>query len=172
MPLTDALVTLRVAYGFSAALDLQTVVANYDRPRTLTLAAGTGAVADTADRGWSDQRTIAASGNDDLDLAGVLTDPVGAAITFARIRLLYIEADAANTNNLLVGPGAATNPWNTWISGTTPTVTVRPGGLLLLAARDATGYTVTAGTGDILRITNSAGGTSVTYNIAIVGSST
>lgn len=168
MPLTDATVTLRVAYGFSAALDLQTATAPYDRARTDTFAAGTGA--DQADRGWSDQRTLAASASEDLDLAGSLTDPAGATITFARVKLILVEAAAANTNNVVVG-GAASNAFVGPFGDATDTIAVRPGGFLLLVAKDATAYAVTAGSGDLLTVTNSAGSTSVTYNIAIIGAS-
>lgn len=48
-------------------------------------------------------------------------------------------------------------------------INIRPGGALILLAPDATGYAVTAGTGDLLRIANSAGSTSVTYDIILIG---
>jgi len=41
----------------------------------------------------------------------------------------------------------------------------------MAGAADATTYAVTAGTGDLLKVANSAGGTSVTYDIVIIGSS-
>ena len=34
-----------------------------------------------------------------------------------------------------------------------------------------TGVTVTAGTGDIIQVVNSAGGTSITYDIIVIGTS-
>ncbi len=49
------------------------------------------------------------------------------------------------------------------------TVKVKPGGAIALVAPDATGYAVTAGTADQLKVANSAGGTSVTYDIIIIG---
>jgi hypothetical protein len=127
-----------------------------------------GTAADQADTIFHDQRTIAASGSDDLDLAGVLTNPFGATITFADVRLILVAASAANTNNVIVGGDA-----NALLFGgaAAHTVTVRPGGLFLLAARDATAYAVTAGTGDILQIANSGAGTSVTYDVVIIGAS-
>jgi hypothetical protein len=123
-----------------------------------------------ADLLWSDTRTLTASSSENLDLAGGLTDPFGAAITFARVRAFAVRADGGNTNNVIVG-GAASNPWATWAGGTAPTLTVRPGGLLLLVAPDATGYTVTGGTGDQLKILNGAAGTSVTYTAVFLGAS-
>jgi hypothetical protein len=40
-----------------------------------------------------------------------------------------------------------------------------------MSAPDATGYPVTAATGDLVTLTNSAAGTSVTYDVIIIGSS-
>jgi hypothetical protein len=164
--------TGRVAVSLTAmltsALDLSTASSPLSVGRAYPLADGSGA--DQANRVWSDRRTLAASGTEDLDLAGVLTDPFGATITFARIRGLLVAADAGNTNNVVVG-GHATAAFGTWVGDDTDTVVVRPGGLLLLVARDATAYAVTATTADMLTVTNSAGGTGVTYDIVLIGSS-
>jgi hypothetical protein len=129
-----------------------------------------GVGADQADRLFTDTRTLAASTSESLDLAGVLTDAFGALITFSRINALIIAAAAANTNNVLVG-GAAANQFINWVGDPTDIVTVRPGGLLMLVARDTTGYAVTAATGDLLKINNSGAGTSVTYDVIALGRS-
>lgn len=41
--------------------------------------------------------------------------------------------------------------------------------MFLLTAPDANGFGVTANTGDLLKITNSAGGTPVTYTVVLIG---
>lgn len=123
-----------------------------------------------ADRLWTATRTIAAAGNDDIDLNGVQVDPVGTIVSLLRVKALVIASNAANVNNLVVGAAAA-NGFISWVGASTHTVTVRPGGLLALVAPDLTAYAVTAATADILRVTNGAGGTSVTYDILIVGAS-
>ncbi|KMS71306.1 hypothetical protein ACH49_24735 [Streptomyces leeuwenhoekii] len=137
--------------------------------RAVTLASGTGA--GRADRAFTARRTIAASGTDDLDLAGVLTDALGGTITFARIKGLFIAAAAANTNNVVIG-NATSNAWATLLNAT-GTVTLRPGAVLAAVAgsADATTYGVTAATGDVLRVANSGGGSTVSYDICIVGAS-
>jgi hypothetical protein len=132
------------------------------------LTSGTGAL--QADRLWADTRTIAISGTDPLDLAGSLVDAVGTTITMARVKLIYVAAAAANTNNLILGNGGA-NSFINWVGAIAHTVTVRPGGFLCLSAPDVTGYVVTAGTGDIFQVANSGAGTTVTYNVVIMGSS-
>lgn len=153
----------------STALDLGSGKAPQGLSRSLALSNGTGA--GQADRVWSDRRTLAASANEDLDLAGVLLDAFGAAITFARIKGLVIAAAKGNTNNVVVG-AAASNPWATLL-GTTGTITLRPGAFLAVGtgAADATGYAVTASTGDLLRIANSGAGTPVTYDVLLIGAS-
>lgn len=133
-----------------------------------SLATGTGN--NQADKLFADQRTLTASSTEDLDLAGTLTDAYGDTITFVRVKAIIVKAASGNTNSVLVG-GAASNQMINWVSDATDKVVVRPGGIFVLACNDATGYAVTASTGDLLRIGNSSGGTSVTYDIIIVGAS-
>lgn len=169
MPLSNALLAVS-AYGeLTAALDMGTGRAPQSLSRSLSLASGTGA--GKADRIFSDRRTLAASATEDLDLAGVLLDAFGSAITFARVKGLIIAAAAGNTNNVIVG-AASSNPWATLL-GATHTLTLRPGAFVAVGTgvADATGYAVTASTGDLLKIANSAGSTSVTYDIHIIGAS-
>lgn len=137
--------------------------------RGLHLESGTGA--GKADIRFTDTRTLVASATEDLDLAGVLTDSFGATLTFARIKGLVIAASAANTNNVIVG-GAAANAWASLL-GAAGTLTLRPGAsvALLTGAADATGYAVTPGTADLLKIANSGAGTSVSYDLVVIGAS-
>lgn len=132
-----------------------------------------GSAAGQADRIFHDRRTIAASGSDSLDLAGGLSDPLGASLTFARLKLLLIRAAITNTNQVLVG-GAVSNAFTSPFGDATDKIKIPPGGTLLLAAgqADATGYTVTASTGDLLLLANSGAGSSVTYDIVLIGAST
>jgi len=130
----------------------------------------TGVAAGQADVCWHDTRTIAPSGTDDLDLAGSIAGLLGGTATFVKVKALVIAAAAGNANNCVVGAAAA-NPW-VGILGATHTAQVRPGGVLAVFAGVAdTGYPVIAATGDILRVTNGAGGTSVTYDVIVIGTS-
>jgi hypothetical protein len=122
---------------------------------------------DQAKSRWTDQRTIAASGTDDLDLAGSLLDDYGNVITFTNVKVIMVRAADANTNDVVVG-GAAANQFFTFLNAATDKIKIKPGGILVLVAPN-TGYAVTAATGDILRIANGGAGTSVTYDIEIVG---
>ncbi|GIH91938.1 hypothetical protein ACFFMN_33970 [Planobispora siamensis] len=165
MPLS-ARALLQLSADLTSSGDLFSGTASTPFSRQISFSDGAGL--NQANRIWSDERTLVASANEDLDLAGVLTDPFGATVTFARIKALIVAASLANANNVVVG-GGASNPFINWASGTTPAVIVRPGGLLALFAPDATGYVVTGGTGDLLRVANSGAGTPVTYQIVLIG---
>ncbi|MEU8760648.1 hypothetical protein [Streptomyces sp. NPDC048659] len=168
MPLLSAL-SVAVNANLSSALDLTTAAAPLAARSSTAWSSGTGV--GQADRVFSDRRTLNASASEDLDLAGVLLDAFGQAITFVRIKGLYIKAADANVNNVVIG-NATSNAWAALL-GATGTLALRPGAALGLATgtADPTGYAVTAGTGDILKVGNSGAGTAVTYDIVIIGAS-
>lgn len=169
MPLTTRL-SVTASAQQTTTLDLGSASAQIAKPYTIDLADGTAA--GQANRIFHDTRTLAASATEDLDLAGVLTDAFGVSLTFARIKGLIVSAAAANTNNVILG-GAASNGFISWVGAATHTLTIRPGATLALmaGAADATGYVVTAATADLLRVANSGAGTSVSYDVILVGCS-
>jgi hypothetical protein len=135
--------------------------------KVINFASGVGA--NQADLLFADTRTLSASATEDLDLAGVLADAFGATITMAEVVAIFITADAANTNNVVVGD--ATAPVALF-GGTNGTFSVKPGGFFFVGAPNAAGLlTVGAGTTDDLKIANSSSGTGVTYTIAVLGRS-
>lgn len=146
---------------------------NFVKQSILTNGTGAG----QADVLYYAERTINASSNDDLDLTGTLTDNIGRTVSPLRVKGLIVVAApsasgaTANTNNVVLG-AAGSNQWATLLN-TTGTVTLRPGALFMAWAgqADATAWAITAGTGDILRVANSAGGSSVTYQIMLLGCS-
>lgn len=162
--------TVQADAALVTSRDLVDAAAELAYRQRVRLTSGTGA--GQADLVFSDTRTIAASSNDDLDLAGGLTDAHGATLTFARVKALIVTASASNTNTVVVG-GDATNTFLTWVSAEGDSVVLRPGACLALFAgqADATGYAVTASTGDLLRITNGSSGSTVDYDIVIIGAS-
>ncbi|MFD8970541.1 hypothetical protein ACFV0C_37065 [Streptomyces sp. NPDC059568] len=137
--------------------------------RSVTLGSGTGA--GQADRIFTDRRTLAASATADLDLAGVLVDDFGQTVTFARVKGLLIAASEENTNNVVIGAASA-NAWAALLNSA-GTLALRPGASVALMAgqADATAYGVTASTGDLLKVANSGAGSSVSYDIVIIGAS-
>lgn len=128
-----------------------------------------GTTTGKADKLFSDTRTLAASATENLDLAGSLTDPFGVTSTFVKVKAIYIKAAAGNTNSVVVG-GAGSNTFTGPFADATDKVTIPPGGFVLLVHPGA-GWTVTAATGDILLVANSSSGTSVSYDVVIIGTS-
>lgn len=133
-----------------------------------------GTAANQADILWMDEREVASATNDDLDLAGALSDAFGTTVAAAELVAVFVinapRSGAANTTDLTIGGGS--NPVTGFLGGTTPTVgPIKPGGVFFVASPDAAGVgSVTAATADILRIANSSGA-SATYQIAIVARS-
>lgn len=166
MGLTSRLTVAAVA-DLTGALDLATASVPLDMTTVIRLASGTAA--NQADKIFHDRRTLVASATEDLDLAGSLTDALGATITMARIKALIVKAASANTNNVnVIRPAANGVPLFLAASDGIP---VLPGGVLAWIAPNAAGIAVTAGTGDLITFTNSAAGTSVTYDVVIIGAS-
>lgn len=134
-----------------------------------------GTAAGQADIIWADERTVATGATDSIDLSPI-TDAIGVSRAPVEIVGLIIinapKSGAANTTNLTVGAGS--NPATVgFLGGTTPTIgPIRPGGVVALWNSDnAAGFgAITATTGDILQIVNSAGA-SATYQIALVARS-
>lgn len=168
MPLSGTIATVTLNTVLTAGLDLASQVSQLQWSRGFALDSGVGA--NQADKIFSDTRTIAASGTDDLDLAGALTDAFGAVMTFVKVKAIGVSASPANVNNVVVG-NAAANQFQGPFGAVTHTVAIAPGGMFLIARPDATGWGVTAGTGDLLRVTNGGAGTSVTYDVVILGTS-
>lgn len=134
---------------------------------SIALTDGTGA--GQADVIFKDTRTLTASSNEDLDLAGSLTNVYGVTVTFARIKALIVLAASGNTNNVNVSRPASNGvPLFLAASDGIP---VRPGGGFAWMCSDATGVAVTASTGDLINFANSAGGSSVNYDVIIIGAS-
>ncbi len=159
-------ISVGIVGTLTSALDLVTSSAPLSFSKTHDLANGTGA--NQADKIFSDTRQLAASATENLDLAGVLTDAFGATLTFTKIKALMVAAKSTNTNDVLVG-GAASNQFLSWVGDASDVVKVKPGGMFLITAPDANGLAVTATSGDLLKIANSAGSTVVDYDIIVIG---
>lgn len=154
-------------FKYSSTLDIGTAIHNVNSTDTTSFT--DGEAINQAEVAFTDTRTLAASANEELDLSGTaLADAFGVDVAFTSIKVMIITAASANTNNVLVG-GAASNAWSTWASDDTDEIVVLPGGTMVLIAPTAAGYAVTAGSGDLLRLENSSSGTSVTYNITLIG---
>lgn len=137
---------------------------------TFSVSLVNGTSAGQADMMFADTRTLAPSANEDIDLNGTTyKTPFGDNLALVRVKGLVVRASATNVNNVVLGAAAATQ-WATLLNAT-GTVTLRPGAVFAAYAgvADATGYAVGAGASDFFRVANSGAGTSVTYDIVIIG---
>lgn len=166
MALTTELVSKLTASLTGAAAGLANPAAAAAAEDHFLLTTGVGA--GQADKIYSLTNTLAASGTVNLDLAGSVNDPLGAALTIVKLKLIRVTAAAGNTNNVnLTAPASNAVPL---FLGTTGGIPILPGGIFEWAAPGA-GVTVTAATGDLLTFTNSGAGTGVTYTVTVVGTS-
>lgn len=159
-----------VAGTQTSALDLGTITFPFTATASTAFStSGTGA--GQVDMVFTDTRTLTASATEDLDLAGSLTGALGTTLTFARIKAVFVKAADANTNNVQVTRPASNGV--PWLMAAGDGIALRPGAFNLWGSgsADATGVAVTAGTGDLITFTNSAGTTPVTYTVVILGCS-
>lgn len=150
----------------TSALDLGTVTLPIDVSAVIALANGTGA--NQADRVFTDTRTVTTGATDSLDVAGSLVDAFGATITMARVKAIYIKSASTNTTDLQFARPASNGV--PLFSAVSDAIVIKPDGVFLWAAPDATAIPVTAGTADLFSVINGAGASAV-YDIVIVGSS-
>jgi hypothetical protein len=153
---------LNVAQAVSSGISSASAKSAFSK--VMQLLDGTGA--GKASKSFFGSRTISASATDGLDLAGVLVDALGASLTFTKIKMIAVKAAAANTGNITLGGG--TNACNTFFGADTDKIVIKPGGLFVIAAEDANGYAVTAGTDDLINIVNLVAA-QVAYDIVIIG---
>lgn len=163
----NTIVNLYINAALSNPIDLVTGAGSLEYTKKYQWTNGT--TVDKADRVFSDTRTVSASGTDPLDLAGSLTDLYGNTLTFVELRLLYVSASSSNTNNVRLNRPAS-NGVPLFLAASDG-IDIPPGGEFLWACPADGKVTVTAATGDIINIDNSSSGTSVTYDVIIIGAS-
>lgn len=165
-------ITLAITATLTTPLTLGSSVASMTAtagPTVFTNGTGSG----QANQIYWATRTLAASASEQLDFNGsggaVLYDPAGNALAMARFKAIIVSAASANTNSVVVGGGTGAV---TGLFGTaTQTGIVVPGATLawLCSPTDTTGYVATA---HALQVANSGTGSSVTYTIVVIGTTT
>lgn len=168
MTVTLANLKISLAIGLAGTQQLGGPFWNGDL--SLDQAFSDGVIAGAIDRVYLAERTIGASTNDDIDISNAaFLDGLGVAITPAEIVGIIVmnrrrdPTAAANVSTLTLG-GAA----NPVVGYSAAGIAIKPGGIFVHMNPDATGIVaVTAGTGDIFRVANGAGGSN-TYCIAFL----
>lgn len=164
MPGVSATIALSIRAKQTGSGDLGTPNVLVDIAKELDFTPGTAAVGQ-ANVLFSDTRTLAASGTENLDLAGVLADALGATISAAEVVAVYFAAASGNTNDVQISRPASNGVPLFLAAG--DGLALGPGDFICRTYRN--GVAVTAGTGDLLAVTNGGAGSSVTYDVLIVG---
>jgi len=131
-----------------------------------TLLDGTGDA--KAQISFGNESTLGASANEDVDLSGTIEDNVGQVLSFTKVKAIFVLADVDNAEDIVFGPSAA-NGFVAPFGDASDRLNVQPGGTAMLVAPNS-GWTVTAGTADLLNFL--AGGSGGTYKLIIVGEGT
>lgn len=158
-------VTMAVTAALVNAIDVGRVEYNPSYSKVFNLSNGAGA--DQANMIWTETRTLTASSSENIDLAGSLSDAFGNTITFTKLKGIMVVAAGGNTNSVNV-----TRPTSNGVPlflAASDGIGLTPGSAFSAVFPDANGIAVTADTGDLITITNSAGSTSVTYTIVLIG---
>jgi hypothetical protein len=129
---------------------------------------GTGA-RDVASTIYHDIRSLSASSNEEFDLAGGISDSFGDTLTFTIVRGLIVANLDASSANTVLEIGGATNAFDTFLGDASDKVKVAAGGIFIAYNPTSTGYAVTAGTGDSLKIANTSSDTACSYHLIIIG---
>ena len=132
------------------------------------IALANGVAINQADVIYKQAATITTAATLSLDLkGGGLLDVFGVAINPVKLVGIYIFSKLSNTTNLtLLGDANSVPILNTAAT----TVTLKPGGKFEVWDPSLAAITVTAGTGDIVKIVNAAGASAL-VDIVIVGRS-
>ena len=159
-----------IQWLFEESLDLSTLVDSAKLEYLAGLSDGTGAA--QADKIWHDSRSLAASSADALDLTSLTQSIHGSTVTiaFAKIKAILIHNLATTPGEDLLLDSSVTNGILTPFNGSATSKVEVPADSPLLLVNRQSGWAVTAGTGDVLRIVNDGVG-SIDYKIVLVGTS-
>jgi hypothetical protein len=159
-----ATIDLHVQAKQTGSADLGTPQILVDIQKQLAFTPGTAAVGQSNVL-FSDTRTLAASATENLDLAGVLADALGATIAAAEVVAVYFAAASGNTNDVQITRPASNGVPLFLAAG--DGFALGPGDFTIRTYRN--GIAVVAATGDLVTVTNGGAGTPVTYDVVIIG---
>lgn len=170
MALDTPILQIQIVSTLTGAL-LQGGTPSWGINKTWSAPLATGTGANQADKLYHPASiTLGPSAGQDIDLAGVLFDAFGVALTMVKLKGVALFAAVANTNSVNVTRPASNGV--PWFLAAGDGFALGPGGIFLYVNPGAAGIaTVTPATGDLLRVDNSGAGTSVTFDIIVLGTS-
>ena len=172
-----ATIAISVAWKFTKPTDLSETTDADKLALSQALASGTGT--NQVNQHFADERTVAAGANDNIDLYGSLVNAFGETINFTAVKAVVIQNVGADDGSsgysvqsgedlLIGGASSVGNAWATPFNANPDSkLTLVSGGSFALTA-PASGFSVTSGTGDILRVRNN-GTKTIKYRIILEG---
>ncbi len=131
-----------------------------------------GTAVDQADQLWHAQQTLAASGVVSLDLTNLARSVFGGslAISFAKVKAVVLVnlATTSGLDLLVGGAGAGGNGWGAPFNNNKDAKLVLPAESALVLVNRKSGWTVTNGSSDVLKIENPQA-SPVTFKAALIG---
>lgn len=150
-------------YGPSSALDTRRSTYN---PPERELENGTGSY--QCDLQYIASRSLNGSSNEDLDLAGSLADAFGTTLTFVKVKGIWLFNPESNPAAFRLKPAASNGFLGPFVDAS-DILSINPGACVHLENL-ASGWAVTAGTGDKLNVANQHT-SAQSYYIHIIGTS-
>ncbi len=132
----------------------------------LRLTGGTGT--NQADKGAYDERSLAGTTSEDIDLSALTWTPDGSALALVEVRAILFHAPSTNGGNIEIKPSAI-NGWTALLQDPTDILELAPGATIVLFAPVDGGYMVTAANKSI-NVNNTDAG-AATYHMMVVGTS-
>lgn len=160
----SALINLKITALEALAQDLGDKQFSLVKAALLQLSDGTGL--NQVAKLYADDLTTIQSVNTDIDLAPGPTGAFG-TVLFTTLKGIIVIANAANPGVLTVGN--VTNGITLPFGAATHSQQVAPGGIYMNLNPSATGWPVTAGTADLVRIASAANAGSYNSQIILLG---
>ncbi len=112
---------------------------------------------------------LATTSTDTIDLSGSLIDLFGNTIIFAKIMSLVLIADSGNLSDMQLDQTVANSFLGNASVGAVNTL--KPGTIIVPFVSETTGFSVTAGTADLLNIKNPDVTNTASYKLYVLGTS-
>jgi hypothetical protein len=152
--------------SFRKTNDYNGVATPFKHDWAIALANGTGS--GYANFAWQDEYTIAASGNQVVDLRA-LTDDYGTAQVCTKVAVLAIRLNASSDTAATISVGnAASNGFTGICSSLTATIPIRYEGWVVWVCKDATKM-ATSATDRNVKILNNSSTQSVDVDVVVIG---
>ena len=168
---TSLALTLKTTYTNAYGISANSRVSEDIVTKAIADTLADGVIVDTANVVYHNTATLTNT-TVSLDLVSALTDAYGNAITFAKVKAILLHNKNTVAGEYITFGGVANCVpvlVSTAPAAEFPTHTVHPGGVMFLWNPSLAGWTVTAGTGDLVYLDTTGSAAAVIYDLIIIG---